>query len=409
MARQTRSSFETRESRKKLPVTVQNAPPWTRIHPGLFIGFYQTDKGKAGIWYMRRLIEDNGKKRYEKTRLAIADDYQDADGVSVLSYAQAQKIIFEKAGKAAPITNYTVQLAADDYLAWFKAHSKSYATTDKTISAHILPKFQNRKIESLTTSELVKWHQELVTSKDIPKDDPDAVRRYRSTANRILTVFKALLNHAWKHGRIKDNSVWKKAAPFKSVDGSRKVFLSEAQCKKLINVSQGDFKILVQGALYTGARPPGEGELSLVRVKDFNAASATVHIPNGKTGPRDTTLDDEGIEFFSRQVLGKRPDDLIFTNNGQAWQKQQYHRALKSAAILAELPKETVFYSLRHTYISMRLSRGMNIQVLAENVGTSVAMIQKHYGKFLNADRRKMMNLSSPSFGFESDNVEAIQ
>jgi len=31
---------------------------------------------------------------------------------------------------------------------------------------------------------------------------PDAIRKRRATANRVLTVLKAALNHAWREGRV---------------------------------------------------------------------------------------------------------------------------------------------------------------------------------------------------------------
>jgi len=56
------------------------------------------------------------------------------------------------------------------------------------------------------------------------------------------------------------------------------------------------------------------------------------------------------------------------------------------------VPAETVLYWRRHTHISLALLAGVNIQVRAENVGTSVRMIEKHSGKFLNRDRRTMFD-----------------
>ncbi len=58
----------------------------------------------------------------------------------------------------------------------------------------------------------------------------------------------------------------------------------------------------------------------------------------------------------------------------------------------AKLPHGTTFYALRHTHISRALLAGVNSQVIAENCGTSVRMIEKHYGKFMKADRRAMFD-----------------
>jgi hypothetical protein len=46
---------------------------------------------------------------------------------------------------------------------------------------------------------------------------------------------------------------------------------------------------------------------------------------------------------------------------------------------LAEFGRESSI-TMRHTFISIAYLRGLNIKWLAEYCGTSVAMIEKHYG-----------------------------
>ena len=70
---------------------------------------------------------------------------------------------------------------------------------------------------------------------------------------------------------------------------------------------------------------------------------------------------------------------------------------MTAAIKAAKLPHDTTFYALRHTHISRALLAGVNAQVVAENTGTSVRMIEKYYGKFMKADRRAMFN--NVSFG----------
>lgn len=401
MARLPDARLTTREARRKLPAGLT----WKEIHRGLAIGYYRGPQG--GSWWLRRRIDRNGKMVYQKARLGVADDLVAADGKTVLSFAQAQQLIFEMAGQTVPaVSNYTVAQAAQDYLDWFAVHSKSLAATKAVINAHILPAFANRAASSLTSAEITRWHHRLVTARALPANDPDAPRRYRSTANRCLTVLKAMLNRAWKEGRIKDNSAWRRVEPFRGVDGSRKVFLTEAQCARLINACQGDFRHLVQAALYTGARI---GELAILRNKDFDPVAGALHLQDGKTGQRVIFLTDEGVQFFSRLTAGGRADDLILTHGGRPWGKNHHTRLMARAVGLAGLPRDTTFYALRHTFISWAAKNGMPLQVLAENTGTSVRMIERHYGKYLNSDRRAMLNRALPSLGFAADNVRRLR
>ena len=57
----------------------------------------------------------------------------------------------------------------------------------------------------------------------------------------------------------------------------------------------------------------------------------------------------------------------------------------------AKLDPATTFYALRHSHISHTLKSGVPTQLLAENTGTSIRMIERHYGKFIKDDRRRML------------------
>ena len=87
------------------------------------------------------------------------------------------------------------------------------------------------------------------------------------------------------------------------------------------------------------------------------------------------------------------PEQLLaHHDDGTPWPEDDLNRPFKAAARAARLPPETTFYSLRHYHISKALLAGVQPQVVAENCGTSLRMIEKHYGKFLKADRRAMFN-----------------
>ena len=45
----------------------------------------------------------------------------------------------------------------------------------------------------------------------------------------------------------------------------------------------------------------------------------------------------------------------------------------------------------RPTFIAIGLSQGLNIKWLADYCGTSVAMIEKHYGRYINSDSEEQL------------------
>src|SRR3569623_1722479 len=103
----------------------------------------------------------------------------------------------------------TVAQAAENYLDWFRVHRRSVAETEAVINTHILPWFAHREVESLTTKELKQWRDGLAATPRRkkgrkgavlcePPKTPDERRARKNTTNRILTVFKAILNKAFE-------------------------------------------------------------------------------------------------------------------------------------------------------------------------------------------------------------------
>src|SRR5262249_60353347 len=82
----------------------------------------------------------------------------------------------------------------------------------------------------------------------------DGVRKRRATANRIFTVLKAALNHAWKAGHIASDDAWRRVRPFKAVETARVRYLSDSEGGRLGDACEPAFRYLVRGALLTGSR-----------------------------------------------------------------------------------------------------------------------------------------------------------
>ena len=54
---------------------------------------------------------------------------------------------------------------------------------------------------------------------------------------------------------------------------------------------------------------------------------------------------------------------------------------MKAAVANAKLPNSVVFYTLRHSFIADLIDKDMNVFDIAKITGTSIEMIEKHYGK----------------------------
>jgi hypothetical protein len=144
------AKLDTREARLKLKP--QGKPYWRLIEPGLHLG-YRRLQGRPGTWCVRRYA---GEQTYTVQALkgAIADDYQNADGSTVLSFAQAQREALKQKPKAGPLT---VRQAVEDY---FKARDATH-DAEQRAAASIYPALGNKKVEALTTKQLRQWLDDL--------------------------------------------------------------------------------------------------------------------------------------------------------------------------------------------------------------------------------------------------------
>ena len=74
-------------------------------------------------------------------------------------------------------------------------------------------------------------------TKTIDLSDPEAARRRKVSANRILGLLKAALNYAFAEGKAASDIEWRRVKPFKDVNQSRASYLSLAECKRLLNAA----------------------------------------------------------------------------------------------------------------------------------------------------------------------------
>ena len=91
-------------------------------------------------------------------------------------------------------------------------------------------------------------------------------------------------------------------------------------------------------------------------------------------------------EFFAAQADRKQADDPLLTRaGGNAWNKDAWKGPVKTAVANAHLPVATTAYTIRHSVITDLVTSGLDLLTVAQLSGTSVAMIERHYGH-LRAD-----------------------
>ena len=419
MARATRNArLENREARRKL--RARNEPYWQPIDKGLSLGYRKGEKG--GTWYLRRREND----RYQIEQIAIADDHQDSDGASVRNYFDAQALARSVAASRAKgdsgTSHLTVADAAARYLDWYEQHRKAFTETKATVEAHILPAFGPRLLSELTTTEIKAWRDKLASKparvrsgigkkqqfRPKPEDD-NGKRARKSSANRILTVLKAMLNKAFEDELVSDDLAWRRVRPFENADEPATRYLTLAEATRLINACRRDLRQLVKAALFSGAR---YSELTRLLVADVNTDTATIYIQPSKSGKgRHIPLSADGLDFVRAEIAGKEKAEAVFTKeDGAAWGKNHHVRLLKLACSRAKLAADFGFHELRHTYASLLAQAGADLLTISKLLGHADTRItSRHYAHLCDRTLANAVNTLLPSFGHEPENrIRAI-
>jgi integrase len=401
-----------RTSRGKLKIS--GKPHWVSLGRGLHLGYR---KGKQdGQWVWRHYL---GAGQYHTDTFATADDLASSNGKTVLTWDEAQDkarelrdaFIQQQAGAPAKKEPLTVARAVEDYVADLRAR-RGDAPADEAggrLRKHLLPELGERFLAHLTEADIRGFRNSMV------KDDYDeeVVRRSRDSANRVLGIAKAAFNLAFNAGKVDDDRAWRRLGRFEDAGVARKVILTDAQQQKLMDALEADLcNVSLLGA-WTGARLK---ELTDARVRDIDLERGTLTVKSnkgrrGRVRYRDIHLPADALSLLRRLASGKKPGDhLLTTAAGTPWTKSLHARPFAAAVEKAGLEPETTFYALRHSYISRALKAGVPVKAVADQCGTSIAMIQAHYAKFIPSDLARYAQMAAPKLRTDAgQKVVALQ
>ena len=418
MARTVRDAkLDSRAARRRLPEN--NKQHWRSLHDGLHIGYRKGKRG--GRWTAR--VYDPRKPGYVQEIIGIADDDSDADGIRVFSWPQAQEkaraiatvLAARVSGKS--VGPYTVADAMEDYHRQLEREGKGSYDSRRRTDLYILPVLGDIRLEDLNADTLRDW---LANMRDHPgysrggeerrkpefetsEKAAEYQRRRRDSANRVLTMLKAGLNHAFNEGKVSNDAAWspKRLKPFRSTSKARPDYLTKEEVRRLVNAAPAGFRELVQGALHTGAR---YGDLASMNVGDFNPDAGLIISANAKASrPTPTFLTDNAVAFFLRLCADRSASEPMFVHpTGSRWGKSQQARPMKQALEKAGIEVPITFHGLRHTYASHATMNGVPLLVIARNLGhRDTRMVEAHYGHLADGYLRDTLRQSGPQWGFD--------
>lgn len=240
------------------------------------------------------------------------------------------------------------------------------------------------ELSKLTFIAVEKWRKLLsstpaLVSRD-DRDDRVTRPRAKGTLNRDMTALRAALNYAHQRGHVTSDLAWVVALkPIPNADGQRDLYLDREQRRSLLSAAESDIRTFLHSLALLPLRP---GALAQLKVAHFDARLSTLLVGKDKKGAdRRLLLPKATATVFSAAALGKQQSEPLFSRANRAqWNKDSWKGPIKVAALAAGLPPATTAYTLRHSVITDLVSGGLDLLSIAKMSGTSVAMIEKHYG-----------------------------
>lgn len=414
MAKKVRdASLDSRTARLRLKA--RGKPYYKTLGRGLHIGYRKGKRG--GVWVVRRYA---GAATYTVETIARADDVADADGRDTLDFWQAQEWAWKLSkSPERPSGPYKVKDAVADYLAELDGRA-SYHDTKLRLEAYAIPALGAKHVDKLTADVIRHWQRDLVKAprrvrtktgaeqrtRSVDLKDPEAVRRRKVSANRVLGQLKAALNFAFTEGKVSSDLEWRRVKPFKDVNRSRASYFTVKQCQRLLNACDAEFRLLVRAALETGCR---YGELCRLVVGDFNPDSGTVLVGTSKSGKsRHVNLTTDGQALFAQLTAGQEGSSPMF---GRIWRPSEQARPMKEACVRAKINPPVGFHQLRHSFASLAVMNGVPLPVVAQALGHSTTrMAEVHYAHLAPGYVADAIRAGAARFGaIEPSNVKTIR
>lgn len=366
-------AHEIHKSRVRSALKPRREPYWAApIAQGRFLGFRKIDE-QRGSW-VARLRDDAGAQHYRALGALSPTLGFDEAKAAALTVFDAHD-----AGVKAS-TRATVETACKEYVE--DRRREKGETTARDAEARFErtvydTEFGRTALAKLRTQTIRRWR--------------DGLGLGKASSNRTLTAVKAALNFAVSSRLVPAAAriEWAEVKPYKNASKRRELFLDLTQRRALIAASDGALRDLIEAHALTGARP---GELVSARRRQFDARTGSLSL-SGKTGTRTVPLSAIALELFTRLAKGKLPTArLLVRDDGKPWAHSDWDELVKAAAAKAKLPSGTVLYTLRHSFITQAITDGMTTLDVARLVGTSVMMIEKHYGHLVASAARERLD-----------------
>ena len=344
---------------------------------------------RSNVWQCASYLEgrewrkSTGEKHLVQAKDFAEDWYLDLRGKARAGEIKREKTFADAAGQFEK--EYVAITAGERNAKYVKDHMAR-------LRNYLLPFFGKKGLSEITPGLL----QEYRVSRLVPGENgkvPSRSTLHHETVT-LRQVMKTALRHNWiahlpdfsapyKASQKVSHRAWFSPEDYKTLySATRENAAKSSKTSRAWATAQLHDYVLFMAN--TGLRPDEANRLEYqdVSIEEENGETILVIEVRGKRGVGYCKSTKGAVFPFERLVKRNNPapTDLVFP----ADHKKQFNRILAETGLKFDREgKRRTAYSLRHTYICLRLMEGADIYQVAKNCRTSVEMIEKHYAAHL--------------------------
>jgi len=329
-------------------------------------------KRSNGYYYVY-YNQSNGKRTCRSTK-----QKKKTDAVKFLSE-------FEKNLKAKAAAQVQVPLIdfAEEFLSYsLTIHSINHTKSIRTTFNEFIKVIGNPSTRELNKSIMQNYFQQRLKF----------VSAY--TVRRDVANFSSAFNWAISKNYLNEN-------PCKGIRKPKlpevlPLFFTEQQFEILINaVEDPDLKDLFNFAVLTGLR---QGDLITLRWSQINFKDNTVILDNRNSLTKSRKVHSIPLNITALQILTERElrvkeSDFVFTYKNKIIKQDFISKKFKKYVKKAKLNPRLSFHSLRHTFGSWLIQRGVSLYQVSKLMTHADLRVTQIYSHLRNEDLRKAVEL----------------
>lgn len=345
---------------------------------------------KKGVWYLDYYLHGQRKRKCLKTS----------------SKRMAKLALNDLEVKLAKndIGLMVKEINVDEFFKEFLEYQKprispqSYKRMETVTRVHLLPFFKKHHIKNI--NDITSWLIEKYINERTKKVK-------ESTANYEIGIIKNMLNNAVKWGYLATNPAT--SVKFLKVKNKKPPrYLTIEEINALLKACKGQLYYMVLVGLHTGMR---SGEICQLEWEDIELKKGIITVVND--GERTTKSNRTRFVPVNEELLtaleqyGKKKKErvgrLFKKRNGRLMTVHQFWVNLRNAYARAGIKGANV-HTLRHTYASHLVMKGVDIYTVGKLLGHSKVQTTQIYAH-LAPDHLKSAVNNLPKFGHQEVTV----